>query len=130
MLLLNPPKIVRLPVTIEDESEMTYPDMMTADVPLFSKKLKTILDDLGVNNINYFPVELFNEDSEKVVAHYYLGIIGGLIKCLKSGVETNAAGRIAKHWRRVKLANGSITVNLQAGQLSSQSCKKRWLEHQ
>ncbi|PUA28295.1 MAG: hypothetical protein B0W54_17650 [Cellvibrio sp. 79] len=84
---------IRSPVTIDDESEVTYPDMMTADVPLFSKRLKSVLDDLGVDNINYFPVELFDENSEKVIAYYYLGIISGLIKCLKSGVETNAAGR-------------------------------------
>lgn len=84
---------IRLPVTIEDESEVVYPDILTADVPLFSKKLKNTLDDLRIDNINYFLVELFNENSGEVVAHYYLGIILGLIKCLKSGVETSPAGR-------------------------------------
>lgn len=84
---------IRLPVTIEDESEVVYPDMMTADVPLFSKRLKKTLDDLGIDSINYFPVELFKEDSGEVVAHYYLGIIRGMIKCLKSGIEKNPAGR-------------------------------------
>jgi hypothetical protein len=90
-LSLNLP--IRLPVKIDDESVVVYPDMMTADIPLFSKKLKNLLDGLGINNINYFPVELFDEASGKVVAHYYLGIINGLIKCLKSGVETSPAGR-------------------------------------
>lgn len=84
---------IRLPVSIQDESEVVYPDMMTADVPLFSNKLKTTLDDLGIDNIDYFPVELLNEDSGEVVAHYHLGIIHGLIKCLKSGVEKSPAGR-------------------------------------
>lgn len=84
---------IRLPVTIEDESEVVYPDMMTADVPLFSKRLKNTLDDLGIDTIDYFPVELFNENSGEVVAHYYLGIIHGLIKCLKSGIEASPAGR-------------------------------------
>nr|WP_315239722.1 DUF1629 domain-containing protein [uncultured Flavobacterium sp.] len=84
---------IRLPVTIEDESEVVYPDMMTADVPLFSKRLKNTLDNLGIDNIDYFPVELFKKDSGEVVAHYYLGIISGLIKCLKSGIVTNPSGR-------------------------------------
>lgn len=84
---------IRLPVTIEDESEVVYPDLMTADVPLFSKKLKDTLDDLGIDTITYFPVELFDENSGEVVAHYYLGIIHEMIKCLKSGVKTNLSGR-------------------------------------
>jgi len=84
---------IRLLVTIQDESEVVYPDMMTADVSLFSKKLKNKRDDLGIDNINYFPVELFDEESGEVVAHYYLSIISGLIKCLKSGVVTNPSGR-------------------------------------
>lgn len=63
---------IRLPVTIEDESEVVYPDLMTADVPLFSKRLKDTLDDLGIDTITYFPVELFDENSEEVVAYYYL----------------------------------------------------------
>lgn len=82
---------IRLPVTIDDE--VLYPDMLTADVPLFSKKLKKALDGLGIDNITYFPVELFNENSGEVVAHYYLGIVIGLIKCLKSSLEKNPDGR-------------------------------------
>lgn len=54
---------IRLPVTIQDESEVEYPDMLTADVPLFSKKLKNTLDDLGIDNIDYFPVELYKKNS-------------------------------------------------------------------
>lgn len=54
---------IRLTVTIVDESEVIYPDMMTADIPLFSKRLKNILDDLGIDNIVYFPVELIKKDS-------------------------------------------------------------------
>jgi hypothetical protein len=84
---------IRLPVTIDDESEVEYPDMMTADVPLFSERLKKALDDSGINTIDYFPVELCKEDSGEVVAHYYLGIVNEMIKCLKSGVEKSPAGR-------------------------------------
>jgi hypothetical protein len=84
---------IRLPVSIVDESEVVYPDMMTADVPLFSKRLKNTLDDLGVDAITYFPVELFNNETDEVVASYYLGIIHGLTKCLRSGIEVNTAGR-------------------------------------
>ncbi|PXY46990.1 imm11 family protein [Flavobacterium hydrophilum] len=101
---------IRLPVTIQDESEVVYPDMMTADIPLFSKRLKNKLDDLGIDNINYFPVELFDEESGEVVAHYYLGIISGLIKCLKSGIEINPSGR-----RMIK--NPVIDSDLADGQL-------------
>lgn len=107
-LSLNRP--IRLPVKIYDESDVIYPDMMTADVPLFSERLKNTLDDLGVDNINYFPVELFDEVSGVVVAHYYLGIINGLIKCLKSGIETSSAGRLL-------IKNPVIDPTLTSGQM-------------
>ena len=50
---------IRLPVSIEDESEISLPDMMTADVPLFSEKLRLLLVGMGVDNIDFYPVELF-----------------------------------------------------------------------
>ena len=84
---------IRLPVSMEDESEVSFPDIMTADVPLFSKKLKLLLKELGIDNIDFYPVELFNEDSGRTVAQYHMGIIVGLIKCLKSGIEKSPAGR-------------------------------------
>ena len=96
MITREVPKLnlpIRLPVTIDDELEVEYPDMMTADVPLFSERLKNALDNLGVTTIDYYPVELFKQDSGEVVAHYYLGILHDMIKCLKSGVEKNQAGR-------------------------------------
>jgi hypothetical protein len=84
---------IRLPVSLEDESEVSFPDMMTADVPLFSEKLKLLLDGLEIDNIDFYPVELFKKNSGEIVARYHMGIILGLIKCLKSGLETSPAGR-------------------------------------
>lgn len=84
---------IRLPVNIQDESEVGYPDMLTADVPLFSEKLKNALDDLGIDTIDYFPVELYKKKSGETVAQYYLGIIRELKKCLMSGIESSPSGR-------------------------------------
>ncbi|WP_036096011.1 imm11 family protein [Leptospira weilii] len=84
---------IRLPVTIADESEVVYPDIMTADLPLFSNKLKLVFDSLGINNINYYPVELIDEQSNNTKAHYFLGIILDLIDCIESGTERSPAGR-------------------------------------
>ncbi|MDI7187132.1 hypothetical protein QMM42_13070 [Leptospira santarosai] len=85
---------IRIPVTITDESEVVYPDIMTADLPLFSNKLKLVFDNLGINNIAYYPVELIDEQSNNTKAHYFLAIILDLIDCLKSGVERSPAGRL------------------------------------
>lgn len=90
-LVLEQP--IRVAVSIDDESEVSYPDILTADIPLFSDKLKQLLDRLGIDNIDYYPVELYDKDSGETVAQYYLGIVLGLIKCLKSGMETSPAGR-------------------------------------
>jgi hypothetical protein len=79
-----------LPVRIRDETDVEYPDLITGNVPLFSEKLKIALDKLNVDNIDYFPVELLNEKSKKTVAKYYLGIVLGCIKCLKSGLTTDS----------------------------------------
>lgn len=57
---------IRLPVNIQDESEVGYPDMLTADVPLFSEKLKNALDNLGIDTIDYFPVELHKKNQGKL----------------------------------------------------------------
>ncbi len=64
---------IRLPVTFEpdSESEIMYPDIMTADVPLFSEKLKQAIIKIGIDTIDFYPVELFNEESGQTVAHYY-----------------------------------------------------------
>lgn len=84
---------IRIPVTITDESEVVYPDIMTADLPLFSNKLKLVFDNLGINNIIYYPVELINEQSGNTKAHYFLAIILDLVDCLESGAGRSPAGR-------------------------------------
>ncbi|MBN1501850.1 MAG: hypothetical protein JW982_16955 [Spirochaetes bacterium] len=84
---------IQLPVSIGDVSEVEYPDLLTGNVPLFSEKLKFALDETGIDNIDYFQVDLINEEDGKTVAKYYLGIVIGLIKCLKSGLTSSPAGR-------------------------------------
>ncbi|EQA72802.1 imm11 family protein [Leptospira noguchii] len=85
---------IQLPVTIDEEEETIYPDIMTADLPLFSKKLKSIFDSLEINNIIYYPVELIEERSGDKTAEYFLAVVTNIISCLKSGIDKSPAGRL------------------------------------
>lgn len=72
------------PIVIElaESSGDFRPDMVTYLLPLFSDKLKNILTDLGIDNIDYYPVIFSNQASEKEDTKYWLANILGLIQCL------------------------------------------------
>ncbi len=58
------------------------PDMLTYLIPLFSEKLKHILNELHVSNIDYYPVELIDTDTRKIDRTYWLANIIGCIECV------------------------------------------------
>jgi len=91
------PKFDELPIKIEAEldDDVIYTDIINPGVPLFSDKMKTALDGLGIETIEYFPVVLVDVDTDEVVAEYWLAIVKEIIACIdleKSEFKQNASG--------------------------------------
>ena len=65
------PKFDELPIKIEAEidkdEEVVYTDIINPGVPLFSPKMKEALDELGVSNIDYYPVHIIDYDTREVL---------------------------------------------------------------
>lgn len=94
------PKFDSLPIKIEaeidEDEEVVYTDIINPGVPLFSDKMKSALDELGVTNIDYYPVHIIDEDSKDVLAEYWLAIVTDIISCIdldKSVFKDSALGR-------------------------------------
>jgi hypothetical protein len=52
---------------------------------LYHKSLKKALTEQGVDNIDYFPVQLHDQNTEKMDGSYFLANILGLIDCVDMG---------------------------------------------
>jgi hypothetical protein len=68
----------------DSDSPTTLSDVLLTSFPLqvFSPKLKSLLRDIGVRNIQYFPIAISGrEDREEVTAHQIANIVGA-IDCL------------------------------------------------
>lgn len=63
-------------------------DIMGSLVTLFSNKLKAVLPELGVDNIDYFPVELEDPVTHKVEGGYWLVNVIGIVACLDRARST------------------------------------------
>ena len=94
------PKFDELPIEmeaeIEEDEEVVYTDIINPGVPLFSEKMKSALDDLGVNNIDYYPVVIVDYDTRDVLAEYYLGVVTDIVACIdldNSVFEENSMGK-------------------------------------
>ena len=94
------PKFNELPIKIEaeiDEDEtVVYSDILNPGVPLFSDKMKVALEACGVENIDYYPVEIIDEDSQELLAKYWLAVVKDIISCIdldKSRFEEDKMGK-------------------------------------
>ncbi|MDF1884153.1 hypothetical protein JHD49_09395 [Sulfurimonas sp. SAG-AH-194-C21] len=92
------PQFDYLPIEMEAEidEDVVFTDIINPGVPLFSHKMKTALDGLGVTNIDYYPVNIIDEDSKDVLAEYFLAIVTDIIPCLdieKSLFKDSALGQ-------------------------------------
>jgi hypothetical protein len=72
-----------------------YPDVFNSLFTLFSNNVKKCLDTCGIQNIQYFPVELMDAKSKTINTDYWLANIIGRISCLDvehSDVKKNVFG--------------------------------------
>ncbi len=80
------PQFDYLPIEMEaeiDEGEsVVYTDIINPGVPLFSPKMKSALDECGVNNIEYYPVHIIDDNTKEVLAEYFLAIVTDIIPCI------------------------------------------------
>jgi len=63
---------------------------------LFSDKMKESLDELGVGNIDYYPVLIIDSQTKEVLCEYWLAIVTDIIACVdleNSQFKQRNAGR-------------------------------------
>jgi hypothetical protein len=98
--LLNGAKLSLPPTYINIELSETsgdyYPDIISSVITLYSNKVKTCLDNCGIDNIDYFPVNLMDTKTSTINKDYWFANICGRISCLdvaNSDTKKSAAGR-------------------------------------
>ena len=86
---------IKIPAEIDEDEKIVYTDIINPGVPLFSEKMKSSLDALGVDTIDYYRVDIIDWDSKEVLAKYYLAIVKDIISCIdmqKSKTAETASG--------------------------------------
>ena len=73
---------IKIPAEINEDEEIVYTDIINPGVPLFSQKMKSALDQFGVNNIDYYPVLIIDEETKETLAEYWLAIVIDIISCI------------------------------------------------
>jgi len=61
-----------------------FPDFSRSDIgcPVFSEKLKQLLETAGIDNIDYYPASIVEYEGSIRKAGYYAGNIVGLLSCM------------------------------------------------
>lgn len=81
-----PPKPLVLPLM--KRSGDYRGDLMGGLLTLFSDELKNALNHYGVNNVDYFPVELLDQNSGEKEAGYWLANVIGRVACVDVAKST------------------------------------------
>lgn len=74
-----------------------FPDMFNVLLTLFSSKIKNSLDELGIDNIDYYPVNIIDPKTNARNTDYFLANIRTRLRCLdmeKSNVKAGPANSI------------------------------------
>jgi len=88
---------IQIPAKITLGEKLVYTDIINPGVPLFSQKMKMALDACGVENIDYYPVQLVDSETKEVLAEYWLAIVKNIIACIdleKSTFIESTIGRM------------------------------------
>lgn len=101
-------------IELAESSGDFRPDMVTYLLPLFSDNFKNILTNLGVDNIDYYPVIFTNHAGEKENTEYWLANILGLIECLDIENSETSTHPLSKKIKIEK--NFSLDDSLLSGQ--------------
>jgi hypothetical protein len=77
-----PPPRPDLRLTLSNTSGPYRGDIIGSLVMVFSSELKALLGRLGVDNVQYFPVELEDPRSKEVEGGYWLANVLGRVQCV------------------------------------------------
>ncbi|OLD92126.1 MAG: hypothetical protein AUG84_02135 [Chloroflexi bacterium 13_1_20CM_4_66_7] len=75
-----PPNPLRL--VLSENSGDFRGDIIESLLTLYSDKLKHALTDFGVDNVDYFPVELEHPETRRIEVGYWLANVIGLVNCV------------------------------------------------
>ena len=70
---------IKIPAKIKEDEEVVYTDIINPGVPLFSDKMKSALDQFGVTNIDYYPVQLIDSETKEALCEYWLAIVKSIL---------------------------------------------------
>ena len=83
--------------------DLFLPDAITYLIPLVSDKVKAVFESAGIDNVQYFPVQLLHPSSGAVVASYWLTIVLGLLDAIDRDRSTGKLHKVLKiyRWRSI-----------------------------
>lgn len=105
-----PPGTLRLPLSSASGDART--DIMGSLVTLFSDELKDAMIQFGVDNIDYFSVELEDQATHEVESGYWLANVVGIVECVDAARSTivprpsGAKGRLESFYIDPRRAGG------------------------
>lgn len=73
---------IKIQANIDNDEKIVYTDIINPGVPLFSNKMKSTLDNLGIDTIDYYPVQLINSETKEILAEYWLALVLKIIACI------------------------------------------------
>jgi hypothetical protein len=80
--LLKSPNLIRIKSDEGKSAKLTDLVLTSFNLQIFSPKLIRLLSELGVKNIEYYPVELVNHETDEIITSYKIANILGKIECL------------------------------------------------
>ena len=99
--LLSGTKLSTPPTYIDIELSATsgdyYPDIISSLITLYSTKIKNCFDNCGIDNIDYYPVNIIDKKTNSVNTDYWFANICERIRCVdieKSDTKKNAFGTL------------------------------------
>ncbi len=69
-------------ISLSENSGDVYPDIISSLITLYSTKVKQCLERCGVDNVDYYPVNIIDSKTNTINNDYWLAIISGRISCL------------------------------------------------
>jgi hypothetical protein len=76
------------PPVMEIMNDEEHPAILTdqlltiLNVPIFSPRLVQVFQDMGIDNVDYYPIRIRINETEEVIENYRMANIIGLIDCL------------------------------------------------
>ena len=87
------PRYIR--IRLNERGGDFFPDMFSTPITLVSEKIKKCLCDIGVANVEFYPVDIVSKEENRICEPYWYAHVIGRFSCLdveSSNVKINALG--------------------------------------